>query len=608
MKKVYLSVFLACMGYTTSAQYAKSPAKNFSTERTFTKKSSKNPSQKAVGATVWSDDFSVPGNWVVDNSGQSGATYGWTIDSNVDGWFFGGTTPDPISSTSGGNFAELNNGDPSTTPATQALNVTYTLTTASAIPITTNEVTLNFNQYGALFYDLQEVQISTDGGTTWIPVANNSDMAQLTASGGDVYTNPMLKSVNLSSFVPAGTTAIWVRFSWTTDRPDVASNPNVWITYGWMIDDVSLVNNADYDLYTTSSYWGTAFLNYFKIPLTQVAPIDFSVNVTNGGTATMTNCKLNVDVNSGAWTSSSAGSDINSGASDSLFLSTQFTPDGSAIATYNVSRTLTADSTDDIPENNAFDPITFSTTNYIYARDNNTVDGSTSNGTDGFETGNFFDIFTDQNVTAINTYLTDGTTVGTEYYAKIYSIDPTTGDFVSEGTTDPFIVATSDLNTELVLKLIDPITLVAGSTYLAVVVCEQSGLEVANAGISDPQTSFFYDYASSTWFYQTETPYVRLNFDPSVGLTENTAEISVASVYPNPTSGETSVQFNVSAASNVTLHVTDVTGKVVYTTTNNIQTAGTNLLSFDASSYSNGVYYLTLSSDNGTVTKKFIKK
>lgn len=607
MKKVYLSVFLACLGYTSHAQYAKLPAKSFSTEHTITKKSSKNPVQKSVGATVWSDDFSVPGNWVIDNSGQTGAEYGWTIDSIVDGWFFGGgTTPDPITATSGGNFAELNNGDPTLTPATQALNVTYTMTTASAIPISTNEVTLNFNQYGALFYDLQEVQISTDG-SIWTPVANNSDMVQLTAGGGSVYTNPMLKSVNLASFVASGTTSIWVRFSWTTDRPDAASNPNVWIAYGWMIDDVSLVNNADYDLYTTSSYWGTVGLNYYQIPLTQVAPIDFSVNVTNGGTQTMTNSTLNVDVNSGAWTGSSAGSDINSGASDSLFLLTQFTPSGSAIATYNVVRTLSADSIDDIPTNNALPTISFSTTNYIYARDNGTVDGTTGNGTDGFETGNLFDISTDQTVTAINTFLTDGTAIGTEYYAKVYSVDPTTGDFVSEGATDPFVVQASDLNTELVLELIDPIALTAGTTYLAVVVCEQSGLEVGNAGISDPQTSFFFDYSNSVWYYQTGTPFVRLNFDPNVGLTESTSEMSVASVYPNPTSGETNIQFNVATASTVTFHVTDMTGKVVYSTTNAIQ-AGSNNVSFDASTYSNGIYYLTLSSDNGTVTKKFIKK
>jgi hypothetical protein len=560
------------------------------------------------GATVWSDDFSVPGNWVVDNSGQSGATYGWTIDSNVDGWYFGGTTPDPIASTSGGNFAELNNGDPMS--GTQALNVTYTLTTANAIPINTNEVTLIFNQYGAFLQDLQEVQISMDG-TTWTPVENNSDMASFGLNGGPVYTNPMLKSVNLSSFVIAGTTAIWVRFSWTKTANSVSPTAD-WITYGWMIDDVSLVNNADYDLYTTASCWGTAGLNYYQIPLMQVAPIDFSANVTNGGTQTMTNSTLNVNVNSGAWTGTSAASDINSGASDSLFLSTQFTPSNTAIATYNVTRTITADSTDDIPGNNALQDISFNTTNYIYARDNGSIHGSTSIGINFTETGNLFDIYSDQTVTAINTYLVDGTTVGAEYYARIYRVIPTTtGIFVPipVGITDNFIVASSDLNTELVLKLINPIILSANSTYLAVVVCEQQfGFEVANAGTSAPETSFIYNpTGAGEWYYQTKTPFVRLNFDPTVGLTKNTSEISVSSFYPNPTSGETSIKFNVANESNVTLQITDLTGKVVFTKTNAIQ-AGSNQLSFDASSYNSGVYYLTLSSDNGTVTKKFIKK
>ena len=33
---------------------------------------------------------------------------------------------------------------------------------------------------------------------------------------------------------------VWIRFSWTTNIPSQATNPNVWIAYGWCIDDVSL--------------------------------------------------------------------------------------------------------------------------------------------------------------------------------------------------------------------------------------------------------------------------------------------------------------------------------------------------------------------------------
>ena len=64
-----------------------------------------------------------------------------------------------ITSTSGGNFAELNNGDP--IAGTQALNVDYTMTTSNPIDVSglglNEQLVLEFQQYGALFHDKQEV-------------------------------------------------------------------------------------------------------------------------------------------------------------------------------------------------------------------------------------------------------------------------------------------------------------------------------------------------------------------------------------------------------------------------------------------------------------------
>ena len=58
------------------------------------------------GVVFWSDDFSDPNTWTVDNDTVGlGAEFGWSIDSQSDGWFFTNT----INSTSGGNFAELSN-------------------------------------------------------------------------------------------------------------------------------------------------------------------------------------------------------------------------------------------------------------------------------------------------------------------------------------------------------------------------------------------------------------------------------------------------------------------------------------------------------------------
>ena len=609
MKKVYLSVLLAGLAAGSSlAQFMQKPLVSNEISRMKPSSSPVKPTEKQLGTVFWQDNFDNPSNWTIDNSGQAGGAFGWTIDATSDGWY----AANGITSTSGGNYAEVSNGDPTLTTPSQALGVTYTLTTAQPIDLTTSgtQVTLSFQQFGARFNDLQEIQISTNG-TTFFPVGDNMDKDVLSAAGGTAYPNPDTKTINLAGYL-AGATQVWIRYVWTTAYPTIATNPNVWITYGWYIDDVKLTTNAEYDLALQSAYWGTAFLNYYQLPLTQVAPIDFTANVVNGGTLPMTNSKLNVNINSGAWTGSSPGATIAPNGTDSLVVSTQFTPSNTAIATYNVTRTITADATDDIPSNNTLPAVSFSTTNYIYARDNNVPAGSTNNGQDGFEVGNLFDIWQDQTLTAINVRLVgggnNGTTVGTEIFVKIYSIDPTTGDFLYEGESNPKILASNNLNTNLIMPLITPVDLVANSTYLAVVGTFGPGLRVANAGTTEPQTSFFLDMLDGTWYYQTSVPYVRLNFDPSAGMEELAGTVSNATVYPNPSVGSTTVDYTLTNAADVNIQLTDVSGKVIANWNEGTQDAGAHSVSFDAAAFNSGIYYVTITSEGSTITKKFVKK
>jgi hypothetical protein len=279
------------------------------------------------------------------------------------------------------------------------------------------QVSLEFLQYGARFNDLQEIQISTNG-TTFIPVGNNNNFTVLSSTGGSPYPNPSTKTINLAPYL-SGATQVWIRFSWTTNFPTQATNANVWVTYGWYIDDVKLMTNADYDLSVDGTYWGTAGLNYYQIPTSQIAPIDFTANVFNGGTASMTNSKLNVNINIGAQgfqNAVSLPSTIPALGDDSLVAAPQFTPAG--LGTYSFTRTITADSIDDVPANNAFPTVSFAVTNFTYARDNGTFVGNTSNGTDGFEVGNFFDIWNEQEFEGVTTRLATGTPTGTEIYAQ----------------------------------------------------------------------------------------------------------------------------------------------------------------------------------------------
>lgn len=572
--------------------------------------------EKSLGVTIWSDDFSTPANWTVDNNGQTGIDFGWNINNVSDGWW----STAGINSTSAGNYAELVNGDPTANPATQALNVVYTLTTAAPIDVAalggSNQISLQFKQYGARFNDLQEMLISVNG-TTWVSVGNNSDKPVLSASGGSAYTNPDNKTINLaaalSQLSPGVTPAqLWVRFQWTTNYPASATNPNVWITYGWYIDDVKLVTNPTNDLAITGSDWGSVGLHYYQIPTAQVAPIDFSADIFNGGVNNQSNVKLNVNVNSGQFLGSSAPVSIVSLDTTTVTVATPFTP-AATVGTYTVTRNITADSTDDVPTNNQLADLSFNVTNFIYARDNNTISGSTSNGTDPFETGNLYDIYQDDLLKAINVRLpngTNGATVGTEIYTRLYSIDPVSGDFVFESESSPLVLAANNLNTNLVIELDPYVNVTAGTTYLAVVGAYSSGLRVSNAGTSPAQTSFLLDgndITTSTLFYQTSTPYVRLNFDPVLGL-DNQEQVQQVVIMPNPSNGVASLQFDLLNPSDVAISVLDVSGKEVQNTQMNQLTAGTHDVTLESTKWNSGVYFVTIVSNGTTMTKKFVKK
>lgn len=809
-----------------------------------------------IMTTLWEDNFSTAANWTIDNSGQSGVSFGWNINSTSDGWW----SANGISAngTSGGNNAELVNGDPTASPATQAIGVTYTMTTAQPINVValggSNQVSIQFKQFGARFNDLQEIQISTDG-TTFTTVGDNLDKEVLSAAGGAPYPNPDTKLINLATVLTSAPTQLWIRFSWTTNFGG-ETNPNAWVTYGWYIDDVKIVTNPNNDLSINTNTWGTAGLNYYQIPTTQVAPISFSANVLNGGLDDLSGVVLKADILAGStnvFAGTSAPTAIASLDTATLNVSTSFTPPAT-VATYSLKRKLelgnlpngqiltgsltngstgyttgnnvattggtgtgatvnivanpngvvatgtlsnpgsgyttasgvattggagtglTLDITtfstnavtsislgnnpvyngflmdeanattaggsgtgltvslitngsgfpmsvtidnpgsgytagdvvmlyqvggdvaisiltvvsqtitnvtianagsgyavndvvtivggdnnatytvntisggtvtavtvnnpgtgytagdvlnivdgsatytvatvtnnspivDEVPVNNTITDLTFGVTNYIYARDNGVFAGNTSNGTDGFEVGNLFDIWADQTLKGISVRLaggTNGTTVGTEVYAKIYSIDDA-GEFAFLEETAPITVANNNLNTILNMVLLNPTNLVAGETYLAVVGSFDGGLRVSNAGSSEEQTSFLKDLASDTWFFTTSTPVVRLNFDPILSVNENTTQVADAVIYPNPTSSTSTVEFSLVNASEVVVSVTDLSGKIVSERNLGQLNAGANATEINTASFNAGIYYVTVSSNGSSVTKKLIK-
>lgn len=622
MKKVYLSLLAFGIAGTSLAQMTAKPHTfgELNTGKDVINAPALNNADqsKALGITVWSDNFDTPANWVIDNDGQTGAEFGWTIDATYDGW---STVGGPIASTSGGNFAELSNGNPTLATPTQALDVTYTLTLASALDIpnlpantpNTDQVNLQYEQTGALFNDEQLTQISVDGGTTWITVRDNRDFhSVLSASGGAAYPNPETVSINLAPYIAGNASNVSIRFQWTTAYPSASTNPNVWVTYGWTLDDLKLITNPDNDIAAEMPYWGSVGLHYYQIPTAQVAPIDFTTNAYNNGLASQTNVTLDVDINSGAWTGSSAGSTIAPGAYDSLVCSTQYTP-AASVGTHNVVWGVSQTEVDDVPGNNDNADINFDVTDFIYARDNGTVDGSTYNQGNGYEVGNLYDIFTAATIYSLDIGISSSAVVGASVFGILYSIDPTTGDFIVLDQTDYYTISAADQGSIITLPLLSggwPLN--ANETYLVVAGTDGDGgttddIVISNAGDSDPQTSFFYDYTDLTWYYTTSTPIVRMNFENQAGIDELEGLNNVV-LYPNPANDELNIDFSLDNAADINIAIVDLAGKTIATKSMNNTAKGTQTVGFNTTDFASGVYTVTIESTNGKLTRKFIKK
>lgn len=616
MKKIYLSAFvLLASTITASAQVIELPY-GFTTESNGIKEVLQTPNDhKALGVTIWNNEFDNPGDWTLDNDGQTGPIHGWNINTTSEAWFSSFTGG--MNSTSGGNYAEVQNGNYNNN--NQALNVTYTMTIAAPVNIPAlsggiTSVSLQFEQWGALFNDAQTVEVSTNNGASWEEVYSNSDKTVFVGNNPSaIYPNPEVVTVNITNAIAADPTNVQFRFVWTS-RNQAGTTLAWWTTFGWYIDDVKIITNPDNDLATSNPYWGTLGLNYYQIPQTQVAPIDFAVEVTNNGINNQTNAQLNVTV-SGAGTAnpSSTGTTVFANTMDTLEIISGFTP--SALGTYTIDMDISQDQVDDVPSNDVIASDAFQVVDFIYARDNGTADGTFNNGGDGYKLCNWYDIFADQTVYSIQTRLSNTSNVGAEFQAVLYRIPATAttfNDIVQIGFSDFIQVTSSNVNTIIDLPLLFPVDLQADSSYFAAIVSAgdngaTNDVVVSTAGQADVQTVFLYDDVDAQWYYTTRTPIIRLNFENTANVEELDNNIAL-NVYPNPANDVVNVSFALNNNSDVNVEVVDITGKVVANVAGKDLLTGSQNISVNTTSLAAGLYTVVVDHNGGKSSTKFIKR
>tara|TARA_B100000809_G_scaffold181093_1_gene178804 strand:- start:103 stop:2034 length:1932 start_codon:yes stop_codon:yes gene_type:complete len=590
--------------------------------------------KKAVGDTIWSEDFTngFPAGWSVYDS--TGNNYNWVINNgdieNITANPPGYTNAAALASESGGNhmllFAdEYNRVQLANTGTAVDMNA-YFQTSGITLNGQT-AITVHFQQRHRVLclppYQTN-LWVSTDPSFT-------SNVSTYDIQGGipgcTQSPNPMDMSINISDIAADYHGDIYLRFYIESGISH----------YFWMIDDIYVTENGLNDITThqrlsgsdlPTEYYGFGGYQYTRVPVSQIQSIDFQMIAKNTGSVDQPNTNLTVDINDGnasIFNNSSISTTLSSFSKDTFELNNFWTPPTSPLnIPYTITIDVFSDSIDESPWNNqaSFQP--FEITSGLLALDDfSSTPGNGGgywgpNNTTEYEAGNHFSIINqDEMLYSIDVVTGTNTPIGTLVNAVLYEIDFSTApDTYTEIWRSPsYSIQASDVGT--VHHFNDspgtPIaTLTNGKTYFAGIHCLVD-YEYATSGtnptygipseihstirypnMANPMPNGSYDRIFNT-------PMIRLNFDNTVGLNINTNN-NPLTISPNPTSGKFTISINSKEIN--TLSITNTIGQEILSKT--INTIGKIEEEISLEGHDKGIYFITLKSKTGTQTSKLI--
>jgi hypothetical protein len=579
MKKIYYLAGALLLSATANAQFGGTmvSAKNESVAK---HSRPVNATDRAAGDPIGPVmNFSTPADWVMANTGTPSAN--WVIGtSGPSGGFSGGMGP--IASTSGGNFAMFDSDALGSGSSVQ--NATITMANPVNLSAYSN-VGVTFESYYRNFQGACYIGVSTDG-VSFTDFQVHSEV--LLNEGTD---NPEVVALNISS-VAANDASVWLRFRYEGG----------W-DYAWMVDDVQLVEGYDDNLVIGQPfmYMGLDAWDYYMIPTSQVSPITFGVYATNNGVNNQTSTILNVVSNDGTtdvYDENSPGMTLPAFTSDTLeILTPEWTP--SADGTYSLTYTISSSATDQDLSDNDLTLEDVIVGGNVYARDNGIITGAVSHlGSTNVPTlmGNYFDFQADFALGQVQVGIDDNSLEGEEIYAEVRIWDGT--DFVYVEESNAYALTASDLGGLVTLTLQDVVNCQMDETYFIGVGHYGGEVWIMTAQVSDGVV-IYNDGAAS----QQNSLFIVRGVEVATGIEENAA-VTELSAYPNPASEMVTVKYGINTTANVSLVITDITGKVVASNDYGVQNQGNYSVKIDTENMSNGVYFYTLNVNGVTSTEK----
>lgn len=559
----------------------------------------------AFGQVFWTETFSsetdFQTNWT--NGGTNGGPEEWVWTDNPTAIFE--TQPDFAATTAADGFIQFNsdgNGE-------NAHDVTIT---SSAIDCSgQNQVFLSCENQYAFFsqgaISIPEIGVSTNGTDfTYYAVLTAVDNNDLSASVQDIFLE-LPEAANQSS--------VFIQFRWRGN-----------FEYVWRIDDISLSGES---LQPNNELVLIEPVNppNFSTPVSQVDSILFGFVVNNDGIDDQVNLEATIDLsgdNGDSFNTSDVTALLEADSSTFILFEDGFLP--TDIGNYTISYNVSADATDELPENNAAD-LTFIVSEDLFSKDDGNIVAATEpNGVNGpWEIGNYYLIEGDGYEAFevdFSVASSEDTHQGQEVTVFLYRIeeDDNTGDFTEDDVevvgfatyefTDEvsFTLVTVELND--LIEGTPGVALEAGVEYLLTV---QYQLDMLAPYSLYP---YFYDVATvikddnDEWFLGGFGPELtvpvrmRIREQGATSTKEPELAENQVQIFPNPASDQIMVNLELETINEwVELEIVDARGVKLFAT--QLENIRTEQLPVVTSAFPSGNYFLRVRSAEGVKTKRF---
>ncbi len=562
---------------------------------------------RTPGATIITDDFSNPANWTT------------TADANGNAWTIETSTPANVttymstmaSTTNSNGFGCYNGIDDliagTVTPVDAQLEMVNGFD-CSAAP----GVLMEFEQmYRPFNTDVVYVEVTNDNWATNTQYQINSDYTSV--------NSPTIQTLELLdiSGAAAGSANVKVRFHFE----ELGADPSYGSGYGWSVDDIRIYEAWTYDVSHDNGYVGDIFNDweYTDVPTSQTGMLTCQSYISSFGVQVPTNLALEVTVFDGSMAQiytetggSLSAAPLTLGDVDTITFTTALDLSTLGVGTYTVQMVTVYDETDDVLTNDTIIR-TFNITDNFYSHvDYDQGANFQDNGVDGYQFGAAFGMVADDEIHGVDVYIGPGSDVGQEIQVWVYEWPDLTADPVNP--TGPYIfdVTNGMLDSWVTLNFhqrkydtYTPYTLSGGMVYVPMIEVYQGNTFEYAANPLDADFSSRYISDAGDWFWDGDEPFIGLNFDIALAIDgEENNNFNIGQNYPNPFDNNSTINYSLEEASNVTITFTDLSGKVVKTVNQGTQAAGAYTLDVNSADFAEGVYFYTFTIGDVQVTRK----